>query len=221
MTVEPIELPPSAIEDLRVLLSLSDDELERVLTVFTNFAMDYQELSIEKLRKSLAAVLKKESEAIMPIIRSIIGISNICITSNDTKAFLDGIQSKFNQNQREILTTTIDELTKRGIINGIFKFYERLRIENFGLPHLSLISYMTDYRLLTDLNGRQEVIPVAIIDIILHNRLNYEDEGEEKIKTERMSFQTSIDNIDNMIKELESFKNRISKDIHLINDKLQ
>ncbi|MFZ0511058.1 MAG: hypothetical protein WAM14_05595 [Candidatus Nitrosopolaris sp.] len=183
-------------------------DIEGILDIFLEFTKKTSEISLDEITNKLK-LNKVESERIF---RAIISISLICTDEQKIKAFIDNIRPKLSQESVNELLAILYELKVKGIMNGIFRFYKEFEMESIGVPRFHNLHLTADYRMFTDLNREKKIVPLVIFNIIIQ-RISLRQE-------EQLIFQTSLEDVKEIINQLKEFSDNMQKDIDLLRDKL-
>jgi hypothetical protein len=209
-----VSLSNKAKNDLEILLSLKRSQIDDLIKIVSVILKEkripseddvYNRLKIDKsIAKTLAF--------------SIYAISKYCSTDEKTEDFLREVKKlDFTDLQVKTLKDIVVKLKSNNIIDKIVTMSERYNIESFGLPHLSDIELMTDYRIFNGFDGKKDLVPTILCDITIHKK----GKSEKKVvESEHILFQFPIEILDDIINDLQQYRESINKDIKFLEEKL-
>jgi len=124
--------------------------------------------------------------------------------SGEVEEFYDYVKQKFPNDFKRV-----DDLVKKikPIIDEVTKARETDRLSTFGIPHLSELDLVTDYRIL-NINNKRELVPVVICKLVIHEHVSDEDKAVNKAIT----FQFPPKVLDSIISDFQSVKDKIRDD---------
>ena len=212
MTTQTENIPKDIIGDLKFLLSLTKEEIQDIVNIFLEFTKRTSEISLDRIMDRLTKVNKIEQDGALRVARFVGWLGRVCSEDEKTAAFIENIKSLLESEESvKQVEAFLKQLSKKGIINGIFKFYKQFELEGLGLPRFVSLDIGTDYKMFTDLQGEKKIIPMVLFTIII-NKLPI---GQ----TDQIAFQTSLEDLRNIIKDLNEFSDNMQKDIDFLRNK--
>jgi hypothetical protein len=212
MGISPESLSDEALEDIRALISLDEKDRQEILKIYSKLT---EETSLSEIKKDVVRMLDEPTLA-AKVERAILGTSSICKDADGAQVFLKRMKESLNKEQFENLTALVSDLKSKGIINGVFRYFTASDLRLFGLPHFVSAKLVTDYRILTDLEGKKRIVPMFVWAIYLHAM----ESDDEEISSPAFTFQMSPRNLNILTGYLEEFESDAKRDIQFMKDKL-
>ena len=190
------ELSDKAEADLKILLSLTEEQRMKIITILAKEGFENIDAAAEKIREEF----NLDTKVAQTVSKSYLEISRICSDQDESSKFLEGVKSiGFSSNEVDVVARVIDRLRNEGLISKASEAIKRMELQYFALPHFSGMELNMDYRVFKN-NSKMEIIPMVVCEIRLHKSF----EGSQGIK--QIVFQMAPEDIEYMIRFFEDFK---------------
>jgi hypothetical protein len=209
-------LSEEAKKELQVILSIADKINDEIINLYSHYISSNSDKlgSLNEMENVIVSKTDLKPTAARAVVRFVSFISKLHSDEGGISDFIKHLGlAGFDHIQQEKIRSIIDKLENRGIINSFSKIFERIKIENFGLPHLFSLELMADYRLLRSENGQKKIIPVILGRLNLHA-------PETKKELNEIVFQFTPDRLDELISNIKDFKDEMESNLIFIEKKL-
>lgn len=189
--------------DLQIFLSVSSEELERIIDHIATALKMNQHERILNLRGDQFADKDLDANTADVVIGVLYALSEYTHNQKDKVRFLKELKLLgFGSSDLNKIEHVANRLEEIGFVSFAVDTRRMTELNNVGPPTLMNLEMITDHRLFTKSDGVREFIHSIICSIDTMNRV---DQGI-MVQPNRLTFQLSPSQLDSIIEQLQTFR---------------